>query len=106
MIGDHYSDKWRLRLSPPWENPYPSTTNPYPSTTIPALPELPGFIAREEFDELKRDVAEMKALLKRAKQYDEEHNEPNCEMEEKIEILRRMAELCGVDLEDVLGTPA
>jgi hypothetical protein len=87
MIGDHYNEKWQQK----YPNIVDSTTNVFRSP-----------VNREEFDELKRDVTEMKSLLKRAKIYDEEHGEPDCQMEEKIALLKKMAELVGVDLEDVL----
>ena len=80
MIGDHYTDKF----------------NSYPSTLWSNGP------TREEFELLKREVQEMKELLKRAKAYDEEHNEPDCELAEKMEKLRKVAELVGIDLNDVL----
>lgn len=85
MISDHYMDKWNNPTPQQWV-----ITNP---------PE----VSREEFDELKRDVLEMKELLKRAKKYDEENGEPDCEIEEKMELLRRVAKLVGVDLNDVIG---
>lgn len=91
MIGDHYNDKWREQY--PWTQPQvgtDSTVNIYPAS-----------ITREEFDELKRDVAEMKELLKRAKIYDEEHGEPDCQKDEKIALLKKIAELVGIDMEDV-----
>lgn len=43
----------------------------------------------------------MKQLLIKAKIYDEKNNEPNCEMEEKIILLKKVAELVGVNLEEV-----
>jgi len=60
-------------------------------------------VSREEFDRLKRDVEEMKALLKRAKEYDERNGEPDCEIDEKMATLRKVAELVGVNLDDVIG---
>lgn len=86
MIGDHYGDRWR-------QNPAV-----LPPQTFVIAPQ----VSREEFDALRLEVEEMKALLIRAKRYDEEHGEPGCEMDEKLVILRRVAELVGVDLEDVL----
>lgn len=50
---------------------------------------------------LKRDVEEMKTLLKRAKKYDEDNGEPDCEMADKIAFLRRVAAAVGVSLTDV-----
>ena len=87
MIGDHYNDKWREQ---------------YPNVIQTTGTEITLPVSRAEFDELKRDVQEMKALLKRAKIYDEEHGEPDCQKDEKIALLRKIAELVGVDLEDVL----
>ena len=52
-----------LRLQPPIQ------------ITIPA-------ITRAEFEDLKRQVQEMKALLIRAKEYDARNGEPDCEMDD------------------------
>jgi len=46
----------------------------------------------------------MKELLKKAKIYDEENGEPDCEVEEKFDLIRKIAKLVDVDLEDVLKT--
>jgi hypothetical protein len=59
-------------------------------------------VNREEFDALKRDVEEMKALLKRAKEYDERTGQADCENAEKVALIRKVAELVGVDLREVL----
>lgn len=89
MIGDHYRDKWA-----PAAPAYPATPN---------IPLIINPVTREEFDALRRDVLEMKALLRRAKAYDEANGEPDCEMDEKLAVLKKVAELVGVDLSDVLG---
>ena len=60
-------------------------------------------VSREEFDELKRQVEDMLEILKVAKLYDEENGEPDCAMDEKVGILRKVAELVGVDLSEVFG---
>ena len=83
MIGDHFNDKWK-------QQPYQQLfTN---------IPE----ITKAEFEALKKEVEEMKALLKRAKIYDEQNNEPNCEMDEKMAMLRKFANAVGINLDDVL----
>lgn len=79
MIGDHYQGKF---------NQYPQPFQQY----------VQG-ISQQEFETLKKEVLEMKELLKKAKQYDEKHNEPNCETEEKIKLLREMAKAFGIDLD-------
>jgi hypothetical protein len=89
MIGDHFHDKWDpLRQYIPQQNPYTNISY----TTL---------VTKEEFNKLKIEVEEMKALLKRAKIYDEKNNEPNCEIEEKMTFLREVAKLVGVDLDEI-----
>ena len=86
MIGEHFADKW-------------SPNVPNNSGTTFVFPE----VTKKEFEDLKKEVLEMKELLKKAVEYDKKNNEPHCEKEEKIEILRKVAEAVGVDLSDVLG---
>lgn len=86
MVGDYYAEKWNPIVQP--------------NTTYVAFP------SREEFDALRREVEDMKALLIRAKAYDEANGEPDCEMDEKLAVLRKVAELVGVDLSEVIGAAA
>jgi hypothetical protein len=97
MVGDFYSDKWKQPNIQP--NPiFPSK----PPVSIQDLLQFPSpTISREEFESLKREVLEMKELLKRAVDYDKRNNEPHCEMEEKVALLKKVAEYVGVTLEDV-----
>lgn len=88
-VGDYYARRWPEQ--------YP-TVVPATTTTI----TWPPSISREEFDALKAEVQECKRLLRMAKQIDEALGEPDCEMEEKVELIRRVAGLVGVDLEDIL----
>ena len=88
MIGDHYRDQWQQQ---------PFTTTPF---------DWLNMVPRAEFDALKREVEQMKALLIKAKIYDEAHGEPECELAEKVALLRKVAELVGVSLDDVLGASA
>lgn len=90
MIGDHYMDKWK----------FPSPGRPWDGST-----SMPSEVSRMEFEELKKEVLEMKEILKRAKKYDEDNNEPDCEIDEKMAVLRKVAELVGISLDDVLGKP-
>lgn len=87
MVLDHYQEKWRLNVSPHVSPLSTFTINP---------------VSREEFEALKRDVEEMKALLIRAKEYDRRNNEPDCEMAEKVALIKKVAELVGVDISEVV----
>lgn len=88
MIGDHY----RERI--PQQYPWVQTTD----TSI-----FPATVTREEFNALKRDIQEMKLLLIRAKAYDEANGEPDCEMDEKVKLIKHIAEIVGIDLYEVFG---
>lgn len=83
MVGDHYNEKWQ---QPNYQHQFFNIPN----------------ITRAEFDALKKEVEEMKVLLSRAKLYDEANNEPNCEMDEKMAMLRKFAEAVGINLDDIL----
>lgn len=87
MIGDHYHDKWKPE---PW---YPNPPTYYPTVSDPNI------------EKLRQEVLEMKELLKRAKKYDEDNNEPACEIERKVGLLRKVAEAMGVNISDVLKKP-
>lgn len=97
MIGDHYNDKWK-------DFDFDKIT---PYTTQPDLPDyttgpyIEPTVSKKDFDALKKEVQEMKQLLIKAKSYDERNNEPNCEMEEKVALLKRVAEMVGVDLDEI-----
>lgn len=60
-------------------------------------------ISREDFDALKREVEALRELLLAAKEYDEATGQSDCEMEEKIEFIRQVAEFVGVDVDEVFG---
>ena len=79
MVMDHYWEKWRpLVPDPPYVPPW---------QTAPAVPP----ISPEE-------VAEFRRLLERAREYDRKHNQPDCELDEKRQALKTLAEQLGVDI--------
>lgn len=86
MVGDYYNDRWRKRYDRiDWRD-----------YTI--APD----VTRGEFEDLRKEVEQLKELLKRAKQYDEDNNEPDCEIDEKMEVLRQVAKIFQIDLGDIL----
>ena len=94
FVGDHFQQK-------PWPGVSPYVFPPS-ETTSKTIITLKPDITREEFDALKKQVDEMVDLMRKAKAYDERNNEPNCEMEDKIKLLRQISALVGVNLDDVL----
>jgi hypothetical protein len=83
------ADDWNKKIMPnyPWADPL-------------QYPYVPG-PTKEEFEALKKELEELKERLKEGKKQDEEEGNPDCEMEEKIELLRQLGELMGVNLEEV-----
>lgn len=107
FVGDHYGEKWSNPS--PWFVPNPLAFPPTLPMPLPAYGNGQPFvvthtpITREEFDALRADVLEMKALLIRAKEYDERTGQPHCEQEDKIALLKKVAEMVGISLEEVFG---
>lgn len=81
--------------------PYAKLWEPY---TVP--PNSTGwrlFPTAQEFDALKAEVAALKDLLLAAKRFDERTGQKDCQHEDKVAVLRRVAELVGVDLSEAIG---
>lgn len=90
FVGDHFKKKWD-----DWQPQI------YPSTGIP--PFLPvSSPSQEDFDRLKEEVADLRRALEAAKLIDAVTGQPDCEMEDKMEFLRKVAELVGIDLDDII----
>lgn len=111
FMGDHYTDIWKDRY--PWPQQIPGTI-PNQQPYIPDPKKIDESIlsklfqreiTRQEFDDLKKEVEEMKKILTLAAKYDEKNNEPHCEMEQKVDLLKKMAGLFGISLDDVFGKP-
>ena len=79
MIMDHYIDKWRpLTPTMPYR-PAPVVINVEPPIT-------------------DAEIREFRELLERARKYDREHNEPDCEMESKKNAIKELAKVLGIDV--------
>ena len=90
MIADHYIDKYQERRLLP------------EPITLQWQQWVAPQVTRAEFEELQREVKEMRTLLEKAKVYDLKHNQPGCEVEKKMAVLRKLAEMVGVDLGGML----
>lgn len=76
MIADHYRQKWEPLVQP---------------LIFPQYPPVAPAISPEE-------VAELRELLRKAREYDKRHSEPECELEEKKVALKKIAEALGVNV--------
>jgi hypothetical protein len=96
-IGDDYTKKWPNNPLNPW-GPSDPLLPPYE----PLGPFSLGCpVNRVEFEMLKNEVQELKKLLEAAKKFDEATGQKDCEMEEKVAFLKKLAEFVGVDLTEV-----
>jgi len=98
-VVSNVGDYWRDSLP---QKPYYPAIQPFINIPNNPVPE----ISRKEFDALKKDVKELKKLLIAAKKYDEAVGEPNCELEKKIAIIKKLAGLVGISVDQVFGGPA
>ncbi len=98
MIGDHYNQT--LPHQYPWTQGAGQTPGGMGSGSTITFTSSP---THAEFEALKKEVENMKALLIKAKIYDEVNNQKDCEMEEKVKLLKDIAKLVGVDLTEVFG---
>lgn len=87
MINDHFYDKWTKPVSP------------QPGIEI----QYSSFLTEQEIAALRKfirdDLPEFKALLERARQYDIDNNEPDCELQEKRKRILDLAEELGVEID-------
>lgn len=90
MIGDYGSQI--LPKKYPWILDYPKEEG---KTKILRHP------SQDEFDALKKEVEELKKLLLAAKRIDELTGQPDCEIEDKYAKLKKIAEIVGIDMDDV-----
>lgn len=68
------------------------------------VPQRKPEISKKDFDALKAEVEELRELLLAAKRFDEATGQPDCEMDEKVELIRQIADLVGVDVDEVFGS--
>ena len=95
-VVSNVGDDWSRRVLPPQ---WPSTI-PYPTPTSPAIdPDIfEKKVSRREFEELKRQVERMREELEAAREIDEAAGNEDCEMDDKVKIVKEIARLVGVDL--------
>lgn len=98
------ADDWNRRNGQ-WVEPLITPTiTPDPSYFRFVTPESPA--TKKDIDDLRAELQELKKLLKAAAAYDAASGQPECEQEEKIALIRKMAEITGVDMEDCLPKKA
>jgi hypothetical protein len=85
-IGDYWKDSFIER---------------YPGVTPWGPTPLKDQVSRFEFDRLAAEVRQLRELLMRAKAFDEHVGEPDCAMDDKVQLIRQIADQLGVDMSKV-----
>ena len=95
---------WTLPWTVPGVYPGVTPTVPPPWLVNPGevIPGIPSGPTQADFDKLRNELEEMKTLLKAVEKFDRATGQPDCESEEKVAYLKKLAELLGVDLSDIL----
>ncbi len=92
-VGDYWRRDFPKR-HPGWEYDQPIFPGPI---VIPQEPQ----VSKKEFDALKKEMKELKKLLLAAKHFDEANGEPDCEMDDKVALIKAIAKKVGVNMDEV-----
>ncbi len=95
LVIDHYADKWQ-KMIPPYENPWKS------SPIVPTPDPVPYYPIPEPIRQIypsPAEIQEFRELLEKARKYDRENNQPDCEMEEKKKLLLEIAKKLGIKID-------
>lgn len=90
-VIDRYYDYWRVPSLPPPPPPPPPYKWPWEDRV-----DVGSWPPRTEPRITEKDIKEFKELLEKARKWDEEHNEPDCESDDKINALLDLADELGV----------
>lgn len=62
------------------------------------------FATAEDIARLEASLIELKSLLLQAIKYDKMMNEPHCEHEDKVKLIKELAKAVGVDMSEVFDS--
>lgn len=93
-VFDHGHDRWRVHP--------PQPLLPQPPVDLPPSPDRWPWGEQRKIGHTfptPEEIKEFYGLLERARQWDAEHGEPECESEEKKKRLKDLADELGVEIE-------
>jgi len=94
-VGQYFANTITYRYPGIVDQVYPSIATGFPYVAV----QNP--VTQEQFEQLRQEVLELKQLLLAAKAFDEKTGQHECSQEEKVELLRQVATMVGVDLKDI-----
>lgn len=63
--------------------------------------DISGLATKDDIEQIRKELTALKDLLKAAIKFDEEADQPHCENEDKIALIKKVADMVGVDLKDL-----
>lgn len=97
FIGNDYTKNHPYKW-PSDNSTFPVPTDPFKYWPPKGLKPDPN---EAEIERLKKELEDLKILLKKANEFDAAHNEPHCEVEEKIETIKNHGDHFGIDFSEV-----
>lgn len=95
-------DQWRGDFPDRYPGiPMPSPIQPFQPYSPPSPIVIQTQVSKADFDKLKAEMEELKKLLLAAKLYDEATGQPDCEMDEKVALIKAVAKMVGVNMDEV-----
>lgn len=92
-IVSNIMDGWKDSFDKKWPS-FPVNPSVIDYATIEKL--------KQDMQDIKKELIELKKLLMAAKAFDAATGQPDCEAERKVAFLKKISEIVGLDISDVL----
>lgn len=93
-VGDYWKDDFNKK----WPEIYEEAVGPKsPNYVLP----IQQYATKEDIDAIRKEILELKELLKAAIKFDSATDQDHCENENKIALIKKVADAVGVDLKDL-----
>lgn len=74
---------------------------PMPNVSLPNVTRIVEYATKDDIEKLRKEMTELRELLTAAKKFDEAQGEPDCEMDEKVALIKMFAKAVGVDMSQI-----
>jgi hypothetical protein len=98
-IGDYWNDDFQKKWPDIYDD-WSKKREEMPSVIVQTL-DTSKLATKEDFEKLRAEILELKELLRAAIRYDAATGQPECEHEDKVALIKSVAEMVGVDLNDL-----
>lgn len=90
-VGDYWRDDFTKK--------YPSVWPAIEQVNSPI--DLSKFATKDDIERIRKELVELKELLKAAIRFDSATDQDHCENEDKIALIKKVADAVGIDLKDL-----